>query len=208
MELFEERKKTLQKNFKNVFADLVFTLHPPGLPGEVVGKSSNSAWAAKEFKKQMSKHKEWDIDHMTISSMDMDVVLHPNHFACVTYKFLDDPNRYRKIWQGAIMFYNNIEDIPWPMRVFNRISSVVYMGLLMRPDRLINFSTYTLSLRLMDDVGYWDADVIPEDYRMFFKAYFKTGGEVEVEPVFLPVYADAAESTNFIKTFDNTYQQV
>jgi len=73
---------------------------------------------------------------------------------------------------------------------------------------LINFSTYTLSLRLMDEVGYWDADVIPEDYRMFFKAYFETGGEVEVEPIFLPVYADAAESHGFIKTFVNTYEQV
>lgn len=207
-EFNEERKKELQKKFDKSFAELVFTEHPFGIPGEVVGKSANAAWASHEFKKIMKNHKEWDMSHMTISSEDADVVLHPNHFACVTYKFLDDPNRYHKIWQGAIMFYNNIEDIPWPMRVFNRISSVVYMGLLMRPDRLINFSTYTLSLKLMDEIGYWDVDVIPEDYRMFFKSYFATGGEVEVEPIFLPVYADAAESTGFFRTFDNTYQQV
>lgn len=206
----DPRVKALLKKYKGVFGELVISIHPDGIAGEVVGKSSNAAWGAKEFAKVWkSKHKkDWDIRYMTISSADADVQLHPNHMAAVTYKFLDSPHRYRRIWQGAILYYNNIEQIPWLMRVFNRVSSIVQMGILMRPERLVNFSTYTLSLKLMDEVGYWDTDVIPEDYRMFFKAYFATAGEVEIEPIFLPVYADAAESTSFIKTFNNTYQQV
>lgn len=207
-EINKPRREALEKKFKGVFAELIFSMHPKDLPNEVVGKSANAAWAAKEFQKVWKSHPEWEMDYMTISSEDADVVLHPNHLAALTYKFLDHPQRYHRIWQGAVVYYNNIEDIPWPMRVFNRVSSVIQMGLLMRPDRLINFSTYSLSLRLMDEVGYWDADVIPEDYRMFFKAYFATGGQVEVDPIFLPVFADAAESSNFWKTFDNTYQQV
>jgi len=206
----EPRMKVLKKKFGDVFDDLIMSVHPAGIEGEVVGKSSNAAWGAKEFVKVWkSRHqKDWDIDYMTMSSADADVRLHPNHMAALTYKFLDSPHRYRRIWQGAILYYNNIEQIPWLMRVFNRVSSIVQMGILMRPERLINFSTYTLSLKLMDEVGYWDTDVIPEDYRMFFKAYFATGGEVEVEPIFLPIYADAAESTSFFSTFNNTYQQV
>lgn len=204
----EPRQAALEKEFKDVFAKLIFTVHPAGIPGEVVGKSANAAWAAKKFNEELKKHTEWDINYMTISSEDADVVLHPNHLAVLTFKFLDSPHRYMRIWQGAVVYYNNIEDIPWPMRVFNRVSSVIQMGLLMRPDRLINFSTYSLSLKLMDEVGYWDVDVIPEDYRMFFKTYFKTAGQVEVEPIFLPVYADAAESVGFWRSFENTYQQV
>ena len=173
-----------------------------------MGKSSNAAWAGKEFKKELDKHKDWKIDSMTISSVDCDVALHPNHLAALTYMFLDDPHRYRKIWQGAIVFYNNIERIPWPMRVFNRMSSVINMAQLSRPDRLINFSTYTLSLKLMDEINYWDTDVIPEDYRIFFKTYFATAGEVEVEPLFISVSADAAEADGFWSTYTNTYEQV
>ncbi len=206
----ESRVKALEKKYEKVFDELIFSFHPAGIAGEVVGKSSNAAWGAKTFRQiWKAKHKDdWKIDYMTISSADSDVQMHHNHMAALTYKFLDSPQRYRRIWQGAILYYNNIEDIPWMMRVFNRTSSIVQLGILMRPERLINFSTYTLSLKLMDQVGYWDTDVIPEDYRMFFKAYFATGGEVEVEPIFLPIYADAAESSSFIKTFDNTYQQV
>ncbi len=204
----ELRAKTLEKKFKSKFAKLIFSYHPADISGEITGKSANSAWGAKTFLQEMKKHKEWELKKMTISSMDCDVLLHPNHMASLTYKFLDNPRRYRTIWQGAIMFYNNIEKIPWPMRVFNRIASVINTGALMRPDRLINFSTYTLSLKLMDEVGYWDSDVIPEDYRIFFKTYFATGGEVEVEPIFLPVFADAAEAHGFWNTFVNTYEQV
>lgn len=207
-ELIALREKLLRKKFEGKFAKLMFTYHPKGIVGEVIGKSANMAWAARRLEKEIKKHPGWNEDTMTVTSIDSDVVLHPNHYAAVAFKFLDSPYRYRRIWQGAIMFYNNIDVIPWPMRVFNRVASVVYMGMLMRPDRLINFSTYTMSWKLLKEIGYWDTDVIPEDYRVFFKAYFHTGGEVEVEPVFLPVFADAAESTNFWKTFVNTYEQV
>lgn len=207
-ELNKEREVALRREFTGIFAKLIFSYHPGDIPGEVVGKSANSAWGAREVALEIERHKNWNSEMMTVSSADADVVFHPNHFAAVTFKFLDNPARYRRIWQGAVVFYNNIEKIAWPMRVFNRVASVVYMGLLMRPDRLINFSTYTLSWHLLSEIGSWDTDVIPEDYRLFFKAYFATGGEVEVEPIFLPIMADAAESIGFWNTFVNTYEQV
>src|SRR5581483_2680990 len=59
------------------------------------------------------------------------------------------------------------------------------------------------------DVGYWDVDVIPEDSRMFFKVFFALGHEreVRVEPIFLPVLADAAEGASFWKTLASHYRQ-
>jgi hypothetical protein len=60
---------------------------------------------------------------------------------------------------------------------------------------------------MIHEVGYWDPDVIPEDYRIFFKSLFHLKGKLEVEPIFLPLYADAAESTNWWKTMINQYEQ-
>ena len=62
-------------------------------------------------------------------------------------------------------------------------------------------------MKLLHDVGYWDVDVIPEDYRIFFKSFFQNDGHVDVEPIFLPAYADAAESTTYIKSLINFYEQ-
>ncbi|MCX6704685.1 MAG: hypothetical protein NTZ07_04580, partial [Candidatus Woesebacteria bacterium] len=67
---------------------------------------------------------------------------------------------------------------------------------------------YALSFKLLDAVGYWDADKIPEDWGIFFKSFYKSGGGIEVEPIYLPLMADAAQSTSFWKTIVNQYQQI
>lgn len=203
----QEKAEILKKEFGKSFANFLVTFHPE-LPGEVAGKSSNTSWGAKFAKTELVDKKGFDINYMTITSEDADAVLHPNYLAALTYSFLDHPDRYRRIWQAAIVFYNNIWRVPAPIRVLATTWSVVQMYLLMRRDRIINFSTYSTSLKMVDEIGYWDVDVIPEDYRLFFKAYFHFKGKLEVEPIFLPVYSDAAESTSYWKTMVNQYEQV
>jgi len=199
--------ESLGKTLGNKFGAYIVSEHPANIVGEIKGKSSNEAWAAKEAKRTLVDEKGWDIRYMTITSNDADAILHKQYFAYLTFKFLDDPDRYLKFWQPAIVFYNNIWRIPAPNRVINTFSNIWQVGVLMRKDRLINFSNYSASLKMIDDIGYWDTDVIPEDYRIFFKAFFKLDGKVEVEPIFLPSSADAAESTTTWKTFINDYEQ-
>ncbi|MGD8744520.1 MAG: glycosyltransferase family 2 protein, partial [Candidatus Woesebacteria bacterium] len=136
-----------------------------------------------------------------------DHIFHKKHFASLTYKFLDNPDRYNRFWQPAILFYNNIWELPAIARITDTISSVVSISLLPRRDRLISHSNYSLSFKLLDDADYWDADKIPEDWGIFFKSYYKKRGKVEAEPNYLPIYADAAQSTTFFKTIKNQYQQ-
>lgn len=197
----------LRKNLGSKFGAYIVSVHPADIVGEIKGKSSNEAWAAREAKRVLVDEKGWDIRYMTITSNDADAILHKQYFAYLTFKFLDDPNRYYKFWQPAIVFYNNIWRIPAPNRVINTFSNIWQVGVLMRKDRLVNFSNYSASLKMIADIGYWDTDVIPEDYRIFFKAFFKLDGKVEVEPIFLPSSADAAESTTTWKTFINDYEQ-
>ncbi len=202
-----EKAKQLRREYQEYFANVLATFHPD-LPHEVRGKSSNTAWAAQQAKKLIVQKKKLDPAYTTITSEDADARLHKDYFACLSYKFLDLPSRYYLIFQPAIMYYNNIWKAPAPVRVFSTFASIVQISLLNRKDRLINFSTYSTSFKLLNKIGFWDVDVIPEDYRLFFKAYFATGGKVEVEPIFLPVYAHAAVSSSFWKTMTNQYEQV
>ncbi len=197
----------MAKTLGNKFGAFLITTHPANIVGEIKGKSSNEAWGAKRAKEILVDQLGWDINYMTVTSNDSDLVLHPQYLACLTYKFLDDPNRYERFWQPAVVFYNNIWRIPAMTRIVNVFSNVWQIGVLVRKDRLINFSNYSMSFSMLDKIGYWDTDVIPEDYRIFFKAFFKLQGRVEVEPIFLPSSADAAESTSTWKTFVNEYEQ-
>ena len=212
---FEEREgeaartkaKNLSQKYSHHFGDLWTTFHPD-IDGEVKGKSSNTSWGSKIAKSKLVDKKKVDISLITITSQDADAILDNQYFAALTFSFLTNSNRYQRIWQGAISFYNNIWRVPAPVRVLSSIFSVTQMFILMRRDRLINFSTYSTSLKLIHDIGYWDTDVIPEDYRLFFKAYFHYKGQLEVEPIFLPIYADAAEASGFWNTMANQYEQI
>ena len=197
----------LRTELGNKFGTFLVTVHPANIPGEIRGKSSNEAWAARLAKKILVDEMGWNIDLLTITSNDSDAILHPQYFACLTYKFLDDPHRYERFWQPVIMFYNNIWRLPAATRVVNTFSTLWSMGLQSRKDRLVSFSCYSTAFKTLVEVGYWDTDVIPEDYRIFFKTFFKLGGRVEVEPIFLQSSQDAAESTSAWKTFVNDYKQ-
>ncbi len=202
-----EKAKQLKKEFGNVFGNLWTTLHPD-IKGEVKGKSSNTAWGAKVAKKHMVDEQGLPIESITISSEDADALFHKHYFAAVTQDFLSCEKPYNVIWQGSIVFYNNIWRVPAPVRVLAAMFSVIQMHVLMRRDRLINFSTYTTTLKHVHEIGYWDTDVIPEDYRLFFKSYFAKKGDFEVHPIFLPIYADAAESSTWWGTMVNQYEQL
>lgn len=203
-----EKAKKLTAIFQRQFGTFHTTFHPD-INGEVKGKSSNSAWAASSvIEPNLVQPGIVDPDYTTVTSQDADAQFHRQYFANLAFQFLDQPKRFERFWQPAVVFYNNIWRIPAPIRALVTIWGVVHLYLLMRRDRLVNFSTYSMSLKLLRSLGYWDTNVIPEDYRIFFKAYFATKGKAEVEPIFLPASMDAAESTSFWKTMVNQYEQV
>ncbi|HVC31251.1 MAG TPA: hypothetical protein VND24_08695, partial [Steroidobacteraceae bacterium] len=169
----EAKADMLEREFAGSFAALCSTFHPAGLPGEVVGKSSNESWAARAAKRLLVDEQGHDIRQLTISSCDADTVFHPHYFSCLTYKFATHPQRYRRFWQSPILLNNNIWEVPAPLRVGSALSGVHILSNLVKRDRMIfPQSTYSLSLKMADDAGYWDEDVIPEDWHMFLKCFF------------------------------------
>ncbi len=201
----DETSQLLTQQFAKHFGHFLVTKHPLEA-GEVAGKSSNMAWAGKKVVKALTT---WHIpiDQVTVTSCDADALLHPKYFSYLSYHYLTDPERAYHFYQGAILFYSNIWRIPLPSRVLNTMNSIWNLSLLSQGNRLINFSTYSLSLSTAVAAGYWGVDVIPEDYHLFFKVYFALGQKVRTKSIFLPILVDAAESHGFWKTMINQYEQ-
>jgi hypothetical protein len=200
------RAAILTKEFRNTFGSIFATYHPD-IPQEVKGKSSNEAYAGRKAYERLFVRGNLDLDYATVSSVDADSIFHKEYFACLTYKFLKDTSRYNKFWQSAIVFQNNNWKVPAPIRILSFFGSLWRIALLVQGDRLITQSTYSLSFKLLKKVGYWDVDVIPEDYRIFFKSFFMLKGKVWVEPIFLKTSMDAAQSTSYLKSLQNKYIQ-
>ncbi|HPS40410.1 MAG TPA: hypothetical protein PLQ50_00175 [Candidatus Woesebacteria bacterium] len=205
--IIDQKAQVLQKKFGKQFGHLWICKHPD-IIGEIKGKSSNTSYGARAAKRELVDKEGIAIENITITSEDADAIFHSHYFSYLTYSFLTIAKPYNRIWQGGVNFYNNIWKVPAPVRVLASIQSVTQIYILSRRDRLINFSTYSTSLKHVVEIGYWDTDVIPEDYRLFFKSYFAKKGDFEVEPIFLPIYSDAVQASSFWKNMRNQYEQV
>ena len=202
-----ERADYLIKKYRKHFGEMIATYHVL-TPEETVGKHSNEAFAAKAAKKLFVDKEKMPIEDLVVTTSDVDCVFSPQYFALLTFKFLTSPAPYLEFFQAPLFMYNNIHKVPLLIRVPSIISGVYFLSILQKySKRFLNFSTYSLSLKLLDNVGYWDTDVIPEDAHLFYKSYFKFAGKINIVPLFVPISIDAAQSSGRLATFKNSYQQ-
>jgi cellulose synthase/poly-beta-1,6-N-acetylglucosamine synthase-like glycosyltransferase len=202
----EQKANELIEEFKDVFGGIFATFHPD-ISGEVKGKSSNEAYAARITYKKLVQSKIINLDFATISSVDADSIFDKQYFAYLTNKFLIDEKRYNKFWQSATIYYSNIWKVPAPTRIVSFFGSLWNTAVLIHKNRLITNATYSTSFKLMQEIGFWDTDVIPEDYRICFKAFYKKHGNVWIDPIFLRTSMDAAQSSGYMKSLRNKYEQ-
>lgn len=202
-------QKYFSEKYKNVFGKLIFTEHPAATPGETAGKHSNEAYAAKYFKKHfLDSPSQLKIENLTLTSCDVDTIFHPKYFSALTYFFAGHPQRYYRFWQSPIFWHHNINSVPAPIRIIGTLGNVIHIANIQEPDGLFfNYSCYSSSYRLIDSAGYWDVDMIPEDWHIFLQTFFSSGGRSQVEPIFLPTIVDAPDGKSYFDALKNRYQQ-
>ena len=179
----------------------------PLLPGIVVGKSAAMAYAGPALR-AICDEMGLDATRTLVTDLDSDFRLHPQYFAYVTYHFCTEEDPLTSIWQPIPLFLNNIWRVPAAVRVMATAATQWQMFLHQHPERLVMFSSYTMSMKLVDDVGYWDDDVIPEDSRFFWKSFFRFGEKLHVRPAFLTVQGDAPRARDYAGTHVSQYNQI
>ena len=199
------RSKHLTEEFQNKFASILTTYHVL-TPDEIIGKASNEAHAASEITK-VTRQKGIDPKNVLITVCDADSLIPPQYLSYLTYEYLKDPDRIYHFYWGPVLLYNNFWKLSIPIRVQAIMASVLRLAFLSQKDDLIQISTYSTSLWLLEEVGYWDRDIIPEDWHIWLQAFFKYGEKVKTLPIYLPITGDAIMAKGWFDTFKNRYDQ-
>jgi cellulose synthase/poly-beta-1,6-N-acetylglucosamine synthase-like glycosyltransferase len=188
-----------------------FHIKDPLLPGIVVGKSAAMAYGGPVLRRELDAL-GLDGKAVIVTDLDSDFRVHRQYFAFVTYHYVTDPRRLECVFQPIPMFHNNLWRVPFAVRIMASACTQWQMFLCSRPDRMLAFSSYSMSMDLVSKAGYWDDDVIPEDSRFYWKSFFATRGRLKMVPVFLPIYGDAPEASDRgvlrEKTHANQYNQI
>lgn len=204
-----EKARALAAKFEGRIARIIISVHPSGVPGELAGKSSNENWAAREAYRVLIQQEGLPEERVTITSCDADSLLHPNYIAAISQLFATDERRYARFWQAPQYFYNNLWDVPFPIRYSMWLSHAAQLAELAMPFYTpLPISTYTLSLKMARECGFWDPSYIAEDWHEFLKCMFERHGDVDLVPVFLPTNSDATDGETFLKALKNRYDQV
>ena len=201
------RAARLTERFASRFGTWLVTLHPD-LPGEVKGKSSNLAWAARRVQDELIAAGRLDQRNLLVTVCDADSRMDRQYLAALAHDVLSHPDGRLHIYQPAILFYANYSRLALPLRAVSSVFSLYSLARLAAAHRLVPQSTYSLSWWAARRVGFWDVDVVPEDSHMFFKVWLHLGKRVRARAIHLPVYADAAEGMNLWRSAASTYQQI
>lgn len=203
-----EKGRILETEYNRLFAHFLVHVHPKGLHNEIQCKSANQAWAARWAKRQLVDERGLDIHHIIVTTMDADTLWHPDYLEALAVKFATDEHRYSAFWQAPIRYHGNVWRIDPLMRILHAYSSAWELAYLAGPwFQALPMSSYSMSLKLLDNAGYWDSDVIADEWHMFIKAYFKREGELFLRPIFLPFLASATAGPNVWRAMINRYRQ-
>lgn len=198
--------RALADRYREKFLEFQIIEHPEGLPGEARVKGANTSFAAKTAA-EFLKRKDIPYENVVVSCFDADTIVGADYFACLTYCFMICPDRHRASFQPIPVFHNNIWEVPGFARVIETGSSFFQLVETTNPEKLVTFSSHSMSFRALVDVGYWPVDMISDDSGIFWKAYLYFDGHYQVVPLPVTLSMDVVDAGSWWKTVVSLYKQ-
>lgn len=205
-ENYESILKKAKKKFGSSFFDLVGTLHPADLKGEIPGKGSNIHYAGRQMKEYLDK-RGYKYEDVIITVFDADTVCDPQYFSYLTYLYCTHPNPTRSSFQPIALFNNNMWDSPAMLRIMAFGTTFWILTSLARQDALVTFSSHSMSFKALVDVGFHDKKIVSEDSRIFYQCYLHYNSDYHVTPMYLPVSMDTVRDDKWWTSIKNLYKQ-
>ncbi|KAJ5777267.1 hypothetical protein N7520_000513 [Penicillium odoratum] len=183
-----EKAVKLISAFEMRFGQIQATFHPFGVPGEIAGKSSNAAYAAKHIIDVHSRDDQSGEMDTMITVIDADTHLLQDYFTEIQRLHFDDlVSPGQSFYSCPIIFDRNSAETPVLVRCADLMWGFAGISA-MYPGSPISIPTsvYTLPLSLAKKAGGWDsnASAIGEDMHMMLKCYFAMGGNITTRVVY------------------------
>lgn len=205
-EAAQERAAALEAKYADKFGGYLTTFHPDGIFGEAKVKGANASWAGEEARLFLDE-KGIPYEDVIVSTFDSDTCVHARYFSCIAFRFMINPRRLQYSYQPLPLYNNNIWETNSVVRVIMVTSSFWQITQSVRREKMVTFSSHSMSFKTLVDVNYWPRDVISDDSIIYWKCYMLYHGEYGVEPIYLPVSLDAVLAENYRKTVWNQYKQ-
>ena len=205
-EKIKQGAEELLEKYGKQFFEMMIVVHPDGRVGEAKAKGANTTFAARKAAEYFAE-KNILYSNVVSSCFDSDTVVTKEYFAALTYYYLICPYREKASFQPVPVYNNNIWDAPGITRVLETGSSFFQLIEATNPEKLVTFSSHSMSFKALVEVDYWPVDMISDDSAIFWKAFVHFDGKYRVVPMYTTLSMDAVVAGGFWQTVINVYKQ-
>ncbi len=203
----QETGRKIQQKFGSKFYKFLITTHPQGIEGELAGKGSNEAWAIKKAKEKIIDPLQIPYDKIIVSCFDSDTQVFPDYFSVLTYYFLQDQDPHHTSFQPIPLYLNNVQAAPFFSRVVSSCNVFWQMIQQQRPEKIVTYSSHSMSFKALNEVGFWQTNVVSEDAGIFWKSFLFYNGDYKIVPLHYPVSMDTCLASTLKQTIIEQYKQ-
>ncbi|MFA6600750.1 MAG: glycosyltransferase family 2 protein [Candidatus Omnitrophota bacterium] len=192
--------------YREQFLDCEVVEHPDAVEGEARVKGANATYAARHAAR-FFEERGIPFENILVSCFDADTQASPDYFSCLTYSFMCRPDRTRCSFQPIPVYHNNIWKVPGFARVIETGSSFFQLIEATNPEKLVTFSSHSMSFKALVEAGYWPVDMISDDSAIFWKAYLHFDGKYCVVPLYATLSMDVVDAGSWVRTVLSIYKQ-
>ena len=187
--------------------NLIYTVHPDGIVGEIKAKAGNVDWAGRHIS-LFVKAKKYDVETVLVTSLDCDSGVNKNFLQMLSYKFVVTPNRQNRGFQPVPLYSNNFfeaEALPKSIVIGNTIWQIIQSALV---DEMHFFSGYSVPLSLYQRMDFWERELVSDDSLTFSRAVTFCNGDFQVLPFWGSFDGDAVVGEDFFDILLAQYLQL
>ncbi|MEI6627058.1 MAG: glycosyltransferase family 2 protein [bacterium] len=196
----------IRVKYERYFKKLIITVHPRA-KDELPGKGSNVNYMERHLKAYIDEL-QFPYEKIIVSCFDIETLPHIQYFSCLTYKYLTHKNPTHASFQPLILYNNNIWESNPIVRVVASSTTFWLLTDLSRPEKLLTFSSHSMSFKMLSDVGFHDKTIVSEDSRICLQAIVNYNGDYEVVPMFVTLSMDTVYVGSFWKSIKDQYKQM
>ena len=203
---FTDIADRIREKFGDKFLKLMVTVHELQ-EDDLPGKGANVYHMEQEIKKVIDEM-QIPYENVIVSSFDIETLPHEQYFSYLTYKYLIHPNPTHASYQPLVLYNNNIWQSSPIIRVVASATTFWLLTDLSRPEKLLTFSSHSMSFKMLIDVGFHDRTIVTEDSRICLQGIVRYDGKYEVVPMFVTVSMDTVYVGKFWQSMKDQYKQM
>jgi hypothetical protein len=174
--------------------------------GEEIHRAVNVSTAAR-MAAQALRERDIPLDCAIVTCLEPSAVPEPQYLACVAWHFMTCPRRQRTAFQPVPAYYGKVWDAPDLARVLHVGTSFSHLIDTSDPEKLVTFSSHSMSLRTLAEVGYWPADMVSSDASLFWKCYLRFAGDYRMMPMQIPLWLDIPHDGSLQSAVRGVYRE-